>query len=213
MSRYETEEEQIEAFKSWWNKHGTQLLSALLVVVIAVSGWRYWTNTQYVDSANASSLYEVLQMNMQQGSFGEVSREALKLIQEQPESPYASAAALLYAKYSYDKGDFSDAEEHLNWVATKTTDDALKVTAHLRLARMHAENKSFDKAEAQLTTLAAMDLIGAAKGNFDYVRGMLALQQSDNEKAYLAFTAVVANPHTEKNLLGLAQVQLDDLAK
>ncbi|HHS99638.1 MAG TPA: tetratricopeptide repeat protein, partial [Thiomicrospira sp.] len=61
MSRYETEEEQIEAFKSWWKKNGTQLLSAILVVVLVFSGWRYWTNTKYVESVNASSTYELLQ--------------------------------------------------------------------------------------------------------------------------------------------------------
>ena len=117
MSRYETEEEQIEAFKSWWNKNGTQLLSAILVIVLAFSGWRYWTNTQYVESVNASSMYEVLQVNLQQGSFGEVSREALKLIQEQPKSPYAVGAALLFATYSYDKGDTQEAIDHLHFVA------------------------------------------------------------------------------------------------
>ena len=87
MSRYDTEEEQVEAIKTWWKKNGTQLLTAILVVVLAVSGWRYWTNTQYVNSVNASSINELLQANYQQGSFGEVSREALKLMQEQPESP------------------------------------------------------------------------------------------------------------------------------
>ena len=213
MSRYETEEEQIEAFKSWWNKNGTQLLSAILVIVLAFSGWRYWTNTQYVESANASSIYEVLQANLQQGSFGEVSREALKLIQEQPESPYAVGAALLFATYSYDKGDTQEAIDHLNWVANNAEDSALKVTAHIRLARIYTDSKNFTEAEAQLSQLESMNLSGAAKGNLDYATGMVALQQQDSEKAFTAFTAVINNPETEKNLLGLAQIQLDDLAK
>ena len=213
MSRYETEEEQIEAFKSWWNKNGTQLLSGVLVVVLALSGWRYWTNTQYVESANASSMYEVLQANLQQGSFGEVSREALKLIQEQPKSPYAAGAALLFATYNYDKGDTQEAIDHLNWVANNTEDSALKVTAHIRLARIYTDSKSFTEAEAQLTQLESMNLSGAARGNLDYATGMVALQQQDSEKAFSAFSAVINNPETEKNLLGLAQIQLDDLAK
>ncbi|MEA1990020.1 MAG: tetratricopeptide repeat protein [Pseudomonadota bacterium] len=213
MSRYETEEEQIEAFKSWWNKNGTQLLSAILVIVLAFSGWRYWTNTQYVESANASAMYEVLQANLQQGSFGEVSREALKLIQEQPKSPYAAGAALLFATYSYDKGDTQEAVEHLNWVATNSEDAALKVTAYIRLARIYTDTKNFTEAEAQLNLLQSMNLSGAAKGNLDYATGMVALQQKDSEKAFSSFTAVINNPETEKNLLGLAQIQLDDLAK
>ena len=213
MSRYETEEEQIEAFKSWWNKNGTKLLSAVLVVVLAFSGWRYWTNTQYVEAANSSSVYEMLQASMQQGSFGEVSREALKLIQEQPKSPYASGAALLYASYSLEKGDSEDAIEHLTWVVNNSKDVALKITAHSRLARVYLDKKNFTAVEEQLSLLNTLDIKGAAKGNADYISGMLALQQDELEKAYSAFSAVVGNPETEKNLLGLAQIQLDDLAK
>ena len=213
MSRYETEEEQIEAFKSWWNKNGTKLLSAVLVVVLAFSGWRYWTNTQYVEAANSSSVYEMLQASMQQGSFGEVSREALKLIQEQPKSPYASGAALLYASYSLEKGDSEDAIEHLTWVVNNSKDVALKITAHSRLARVYLDKKNFTAVEEQLSLLNTLDIKGAAKGNADYISGMLALQQDELEKAYSAFSAVVGNPETEKNLLGLAQIQLNDLAK
>jgi len=213
MSRYETEEEQIEAFKSWWNKHGTQLLTAILVVVLAFSGWRYWTNSKYVESANASSMYELLQANMQQGSFGDVSREALKLIQEQPESPYSAGAAMLYATYSYDKGDTDEAIEHLKWVTTHSSDMALKSTALIRLARIYTDLKKYDEADAQLSELKDLDLKGAAKGDVDYIAGMLALQKNNIDDAYAAFTAVVQNPETEKNLLGLAQIQLADLAK
>ncbi|WP_321326735.1 YfgM family protein [Thiomicrorhabdus sp.] len=213
MSRYETEEEQIEAFKSWWNKYGTQLLTAILVVVLAFSGWRYWTNTKYVEAANASSMYELLQANMQQGTFGEVTREALKLIQEQPESPYSAGAAMLLATYSYDKGDMDDAIDHLSWVVTNSPDIALKATAHIRLARIFTDQKKFDEAEAQLVELKDLDLKGAAKGDVDYVAGMLALKRNKTDDAHTAFTAVVQNPETEKNLLGLAQIQLDDLAK
>ena len=213
MSRYETEEEQIEAFKSWWNKNGTQLLSAVLVVVLAFSGWRYWTNTQYVESTNASSMYELLQANLQQDSFGEVSREALKLMQEQPKSPYATGAAFLLATYSYEKGDTEEAIKYLNWVVNNTDDSALKVTAHIRLTRVYTDSKQLIEAESELSQLESMRLSAAAKANLDYAKGMVALQQQDSKKAFMSFTAVITNPSTEKNLLGLAQIQLDDLAK
>lgn len=213
MSRYETEEEQVEAFKSWWNKNGTKLLSAILVLVLAVSGWRYWSNSQYVESANASSMYEQLQANMQNGSFGEVTREALKLMQEQPESPYASGAALLVASYNYSKGEMDEAVEHLKWVIKHSPDAALKLTAHLRLVRIYSDLNKFSEAEAQLTELKSMNLKGATQGDVDYAAGMVAMQQQKTELAYEAFQAVVNNPDTEKNLLGLAQIQLDDLAK
>lgn len=213
MSRYETEEEQIEAFKSWWNKYGTQLLSAVLVVVLAFSGWRYWNNSQYVENANASSMYEFLQVNLQQGSFGEVSREALKLMQEQPSSPYAAGAAMLQATYNLEKGEVDEAVEHLKWILVNSEDKALKTVAHMRLARILSDNGQMSEAEEQISELQTMQLNGSAQGELDYITGVLALKKQDDEKAFNAFTAVVSNPQTEKNLLGLAQIQLDDLAK
>jgi len=213
MSRYETEEEQVEAIKSWWKKNGTLLLSLLLVGVIAISGWRYWTNTQYVESVNASTLFEVLQVNMQRGTFGEVSREALKLIQEQPESPYAVGAAMLYAKYSLDKGESEEALEHLSWVSENARDAQLRNSARLNMARVQADLKQFDAANDNLAFLTKANLKGAEKAVFDYVSGLVALAQLNKDDAQLAFKRVVENDQAEQNLLGLAQIQVDDLAK
>ncbi len=213
MSRYETEEEQVEAIKSWWKKNGTLLLSALLVVVIAISGWRYWTNTQYVESANASTLFEVLQANMQRGSFGEVSREALKLIQEQPDSPYAVGAAMMYATYSLDKGEMQEAITQLLWVTDNAKDAQLRNIAHMNLARIHTSLKGFDAAQEHLDFLEKANLKGAEKAVFDYTAGLTALAQSNHQGALVAFKRVVENQKTDNNLLSLAQIQLDDLAQ
>lgn len=212
MSRYETEEEQVDAIKEWWKKNGTQVLSLLLVGVIAISGWRYWTNTQFVASANGSSLYEALQINMQQGTFAEVSREALKLIQEQPDSPYAAGSAMLFAKYSLEKGDTDLALEKLNWVADTAKDHQLRTAATLTIARVQMDLQDFSKAESSLTSLKKVNLKGAEKGTFDYLSGLVALAQSKNDDAREAFKRVVTNDDAEKNLMGLAQIQLDDLA-
>ena len=213
MSRYETEDEQLEAIKAWWKKNGSQLLTVILIGVLAFSGWRYWTNTQWVESTNASSLFEVLQSSMQQEKFGEVSREALKLIQEQPESPYAIGAAMLYAKYSLEKGETEEAIKHLTWVSKTAEDTQLRNLALLRVARIQADKKSFADAEKSLTALSQANLNGAEKANFDYISGLVALAQSKVDVAQQAFQNVVTNADAEKNLMGLAQIQLDDLSK
>jgi predicted negative regulator of RcsB-dependent stress response len=212
MSRYETEEEQIEAFKKWWNQNGTQLLSAVLVVVIAFGGWRWWQNNQYVTAANASMSFDLLQKAANEGEFAEVSREALTLMQEQPDSPYAWAAALLHATYKYRSGDVDEAINNLNWVTEKSTDKAIQVTAHLRLARVYLEQEKYTDADAQLKTINSKNLNPSEQGNADYVAAMLALVQEDKVQAHKLFTKVVDNPQTEKNLSSLAQMQLNDLA-
>lgn len=213
MSRYGTEEEQIEAFKSWWNKNGTQLLSGILIIVIAVSGWKWWENNEYVSAANASTTFDALQMHSQAGSFSEVSREALKLMQEQPESPYAAAAALLYATFKYRSGEVAEAVNNLNWVTEKSTDQALKVTANLRLARIEIEQNKLEEATTRLSEMQTLDLNPVQQSNADYVLAMISLHSGDKTEAYKAFAKVVENDAAEKNLSSLAQIQMDDLAQ
>lgn len=212
MSRYETEEEQIDAIKSWWKKNGTALLTAVLVVVLAFSGWRYWTNSQYVEKANASAIFEALQINSERGTFGEVSREALKLMQESPQSPYATAAALMYAKFELDNGKVDNAIEKFEWVEQNATDAELKAVAKLRLARLYLDQKEFDKAQAALDSLAMAKLSDGQQANRDYTVGVLALFKGDQDSARTAFIAVTENESADDTLRGLAQIQLDDLA-
>ncbi|WP_028486994.1 YfgM family protein [Thiomicrorhabdus chilensis] len=211
MSRYETEEEQVEAIKSWWKKNGTQLLTGLLVIAVAFSGWRYWNHQNQVKSMNASALFEVMQMNLQQGTYGEVSREGLKLIQEQPESPYAAAAAMMLAKYSYEKGEFDTAKQHLEWVRSHAQDDSIKQVATLRLARLLADKQEFSSAQGVLNQVNKESLLPAEKAGMDYVSGLIALGQANLSDAADGFRKVVNNPDASKTLQGIAQIQLDDL--
>jgi predicted negative regulator of RcsB-dependent stress response len=213
MSRYETEEEQIDVIKTWWKKNGTWLLSSILVVAVAFSGWRYWSNTQTAEAVTASAIFEILQGNLQQGSFGEVSREALKLMQEQPDSPYAAAAALMYAKFSFDQGDIEAAKTNLIWVAQHAKDPTLQATANLRLARIQADQQAFADAKTTLDLITKTNLQGAQKALFDFVVGQIALSQANTAEAYLSFESVVKNADADKSLQGLAQIQLDDLTQ
>lgn len=213
MNRYETEEEQVEAIKAWWKKNGTQLLTGVLVVAVAFSGWRYWTSYTQAQSANASAIYEILQANMQQGTFGEVSREGLKLIQEQPTTPYAAGAALLVAKYHLEKGEVDEAKQQLQWVISNAEDEALKQTASLRLARILADQKAFAEAKKALQAVKLDAAMAVEQANFDYVQALIALGENDLTAAREAFAKVLSNAGASKSLKGIAQVQLDDLAQ
>lgn len=212
MSRFETEEEQIDAIKSWWKKNGTALLTGVLVVVVAVSGWRYWQNSQFVASANASATFEVLQNRALQGNFGEVAREALKLMNENPESPYATAAALMHAKYDIEKGDLEKAKENLQWAIDHSPSIELQSIAQMRLARLLAQQAEYTQAENLLGSIALAEQT-ALKADIDYLKGLLALSQQDNEQALQWFQAVLTNEQTDDNLRGLAEIQLADLTQ
>lgn len=211
MSRYDTEQEQLDAIKAWWNKNGTFLLSGVLVIAIAVAGWRYWQAYQYGQAATASAMFEVLEISQQNGQFGEVAREARKLMQEQPASPYAGSAALMLAQFHWEKAEHNEAAEAFNWILQADQTAEMKLAATMRLARLNIELKQFDQAQANLEQLTKLAQAEQQKANVSYISAMLAFAQNDKVKAYSEFKAIVDNPSVAQDLKNLARLQMDDL--
>lgn len=213
MSRYDTEQEQIEAIKAWWAKYGTLILSGVLIVAIAFAGWRYWQSYSYTQSANASATFGILELSHQSGTFGEVSREARRLMQEQPDSPYAGAAAMMLAQFHWEKAESEAALEALQWVVDAKQPADMQVTAQLRIVRLQIELAQLDEAQKRLDDLSANKLNGAQQANVDYVSALLAQAQQDFSKAQSAFKRVVDNQQAQADLKNIARLQMDDLAQ
>ncbi len=212
MSRYETDEEQWEAIKRWWQENGKSIMLAAVLGIGAVAGWNWWQQHQYQKAVLASSTFELLQLKYQQGQFKDVAREAHKLETEQPDSPYASGAAFLMASWlATEKKDLEGALTQLDWVVEHAPEAAMKDVAQLRAARLLADAKAFEQAQARLSRVVPAGLPPAAKGLYDYVTGEVALFHGELAKARQAFKAVVENKSADPGLQQLAQLQLDDL--
>lgn len=213
MSRYETDDEQVEAIKSWWKQNGTSVLSSILVLVLAWSGWNYWNTTNHNNAVNASTTFEVLQIKMQQGQFGDVIREGMKLIDEQPDSPYASGVALLLAKYYFDKGESDKAITQLSWVAENALNTSTKLTAKLRLVNLYLDQGNTDKAAEMIASVNATTLSAPEKANFDYVSAEVAVAKADFDAARVSLQMVLDNKEASANLMNVAKLQLGELAQ
>ncbi len=213
MSRYDGDQEQLEAIKAWWAKYGTLLLSVILALVLAFSGWRYWQSYQFSQAASASAIYEVLDMSQDNGVFGEVSREARKLMQEQPASPYAGAAAMMLAQFHWEKAEKDEAIEALNWLMQSPQSDALKQVAGFRLARIYLAQQDVAKASETVASLEKLGGVGAQQANLDYLKAQLAQANQAPQQAYEALQRIVENEQAAADLRNLAQLLMDDLVQ
>lgn len=209
--RYDAEQEQIENIKRLWNKYGTHALSVLLVIAVAFAGWRYWQNYTYTQAANASAIFEFLEVSHQQGKFGEVSREALKLMQEQPNSPYSASASMLLSQFHWENDEKAEAEEKLNWVLEQKQTNEIKLVAALRLVRLALENKDFAKADAYVAQAQSFATTSADKASIRFVQAELALVQENLAEAYEKFKSVVEDLSASGSLQNLAKIYMDDL--
>lgn len=213
MDRYETDDEQVQAIKNWWKENGTSLLSGLLVISIGWAGWTYWSNTKMINSMNAANTFEMLQLSMEQGRFGDVAREGLKLIEEQPESPYAAASALMLAKFYVEKNETDKALAQFDWVIKNSTTPSIQLTAVLRATALHIEAKSFEDALAHLSIGSGLSLNSADQANLDYAYADYYLVKGDVAQAAVYLQKVIGNTDASANLLALAKLQLDDIGQ
>lgn len=212
MSRYETDEEQVEAIKSWWKKNGTQLLSGILVIVLAWTGWTYWQNSQMTKALNASAVFEVMQAKQNQNALGDVLRDGLKLMEEQPDSPYASGVALMIAKHYFEEDAFDKAIENYQWAIDHAPDQSIKLIAQLRLVTVYVQENMFGKANQVLEGVDRNVLSSAEKGNYDFQVAELALTEGKISEAKEAYNRVLSNADAPESVQNLAQLKLADLA-
>lgn len=168
MSVYMTEEEQLAAIKKWWNKYSnliTVILSALLLVF---AGYRYWNWHQEKINTQASSAYERLMVAFSNQDNNAVQSYASQLIKDYGNSVYADAARLTLAKMFVSSDQFDKAQENLNYVASHSKMLALKQVAKLRMARLFAAQKAYEKALAELAVVddsTYMPVVNELKGD------------------------------------------------
>jgi predicted negative regulator of RcsB-dependent stress response len=213
MSRYETEEEQIVAIKEWWNKNSKQLISSILVVSLAWLGWNYYQQDKKVKAQRASTIFSVMSTSLEQGSFGEIAREGIKLVQEQPKSPYSVGVSLLLAKYHLQQNKTDEAIQNLQWVVKNSTDAPLALVAKLRLVNLFIDLDKMDEADKILTSINENKLSSTEKARFSYAKAMVELKNSNTDTAVTLLNKVVVNKKATASLISLSQLQLDDLAK
>ena len=143
MSVYMTEEEQIQAIKKWWSRYSSPILVVLSVLMLSVSGYRYWIWHQEKVTAEASTLYEHLMQSFSNHDVKDIRSYSNQLINRYSQTIYADAARMTLAKLNVEKNHLDLAKSLLQTVAIQSKNSAFKQIAKIRLARLMIANKQF----------------------------------------------------------------------
>lgn len=206
MSGYETEEQQIEAFKSWWKDNSSKVVFALVIGLGALVGGKAWLNYQETNRTSASAEYQQLTEELKAGQFDSVTVRAEHIISTFSNTAYASLAALSLAKVKMESGEIAAARSKLQWALDNAKQDDVKQVARLRLARAMI-------ADGQAT--AALSLFeGVQEKSYDAlsheVKGDAYLAEGQHEKARSAYSAAL-DALTDRDDRRILQMKLDDL--
>ncbi len=214
MAAHLTEEEQIEALKSWWKDYGTVVLIAAVVGLGGFFGWNLYQNHGVEKASEASAVYEKLAVAMAE-SDSEISEEqasklkqlANEVIALDSSSLYADFAALYLAKLAVQQQDYASAKSHLEKVSSRGANDSVKELARLRLARVLAASGDTEQA---LTLLSAKPS-SAYSAAYAEAAGDILLAQKRLAEARAAYQNALQAMGTDQPMRrSLVQLKIDN---
>ena len=196
----DTEEEQVDKIKKWWNSNGKQILAGAALGLVGVFGWNSYGDYQDSQALNARTLY--LSYASDSTNIGAYD----KLIKDHSSSSYADQATFLMANYLFEAGNYALALDSLKPLISREN-VVIASTAILRSASLHLQLGEHNDALAILD----VDSGEGFSGLFYNLTGDIFLDLNNKEEAKKYYSLAIENITANSSLTQLIQIKLDDL--
>lgn len=208
METYQTEEQQVEAIKKFWQENGNFIIGGILVGLGSFVGFNYYKDSKLESEESTTAAYmEMMQAAETNGD--NFAQEGEAFINAHKESSFASFTSLALAKDAVSHKDWTGAAKHLQMAIDNAADEGVKSIALLRLARVQLQQEQADKALATLSTEMAEGFAGVA----EEVKGDAYLMQGKPELARTSYQAAIDALGTAAASNQSLQMKLDNLAE
>lgn len=208
-----TEDEQIEAIKSWWKDHGKATVAAVVVAVGGFWGWNAYQDAQVNKAREGSVLYEQFSaavMTLDEG--GDIGADSVRskaqaVIDHDNNSLYADFAKLYLAKLAVESQQYDQAQENLQRVVTGGANRSVQDLARLRLARVMAAAGEADQALDLLQSVNA----GTYGSAYAETRGDILVTLNRINEARTAYQSALQNMENPRSFrASLVQLKIDN---
>ena len=206
---YDTDQEQIEAIKSWWGQNGNWVIGGFILFLAVYIGYHWYQGASEQHRHDASATYEQLLLNLTGETANSEERATLSglLKSDYADLGYGTMAALIEAKAAVDAGDLDAALVELNW-AESNADESLMAVVLYRKALVQYAQDDLDNA---LTTLNKIQGEGHQALTFE-LKGDILLEQGKKDDARKAYQAAVDLSADQSINNPYLKIKLDDLA-
>ncbi|MBF7074785.1 tetratricopeptide repeat protein [Glaciecola sp. MH2013] len=200
MERYETEEQQVEAIKSFFKENGIAIGVGIVLGLGGLGAWQWYGNKVITDKETASIAFQesIEKLNAEDGLAAVES-----FAKESGNNGYSVLASLMAAQKAVEAKNFESAKSHLNMAVENSPSVAISDLAKIRLARVeHALGDS----SAALSTLDSV-ASEAYAGQVNEVKGDIYVATQDFDKAKQAYDSVLSSQPTNR----LVEMKLSNL--
>ena len=203
MEVYNSEEEQVQAIKQWWKDNATSLIAGIVIGVVILAGYRYWSETKQTQAQQASDIYsEILSSANDKASKAEVLKA------DYSGTPYAALAALLVAKDNVERNEIDKAVAQLKWVIDNSN-AGIQHIAQQRLARVYLSQNNIEAAEMLLKGVKA----GEFSATYNEIRGDINLAKKLPVQAKENYRLALASLKQGDQRFEIIKMKLDDLTQ
>ena len=210
MDIYQTEDEQVEALKKWWQENGKSAIFGVLLGLMAIFGWREWNDYKIEQATAASQLYQQMIQASREGSSDTLSDTAKKIGNNYKDTAYAVFAKLATAKLSVADDELESAVVDLRWALDNTSQDSLSHVITLRLIHvLIAQNKLGD---AKVLLAPASDS-GEFAGSYKELEADILKLEGDTEGARIAYQDAIDTMQSLGQQAPVIDLKLDDLGR
>jgi predicted negative regulator of RcsB-dependent stress response len=207
MEAYSSDQEQIDAIKSWLRENGMAIFVGVAVGFGGLYGWQYWQSYVNKRAEQASAVYSQILHGLDNAQTASIPRAADELIENYSATPYAGLAALAAAKVAAVEGNHELAKQRLQWVIDNSKQAELLPLAKVRLARMYILENDIDAAAA---LIEGMEYPESYTARIAELRGDLHRLRGETAQARDAYNTALSAELPAQNRQ-MIQIKLDAL--
>lgn len=207
MAEYQTEEEQVEALKRWWEKNGKFVIIGGIVVIAGVVGGKTWRDFQLTNAGKVSAQYDLMMQEVDNDQLDSAMQRAQGIVSKNPDMYYAVLSALMMAKIHVDKGENDSAAQQLSWALANTDDANMQHIIRIRLAKVLITQDKLGEA----MTHATFPQTGSFSSQYSVVKGDIYYKKGEFESAKTAYKSALNDKNLGGQLRNFVQIKLDDL--
>lgn len=200
--------EQSELVQKWLRDNGVSIIVGIAIGLVGIFGWQQWRKHQAGNEAEASQLYQQVQIAQASGKSDAATQLTDQLMKDYAKSPFAVFAVSDRARQQVEARQLDKAEASLEWAESHASEPALKSLTQLRMAQVEMAR---DNGKAALATLDKIPT-DSYQGLVQELRGDVLVKLGRPDDARKAYQAAMSALGEEAPQRGALQMKIDDLA-